>query len=205
MPSASPDVFAALRAHLDARTAETRTWPRLKRRAATAVVLRDSKRGPEVLLMRRVKRVGDRWSGDISCPGGFQHDGESLATTAMRETHEEVGLELDASCLLGSLQLRPVAPWSRFADFSVTPLVFVSPSPDPSLHPDPVEVESARWVPLSAIADPARRSGFWWWWRFARPLAIPFRVHRVVYGDYDVWGLTLRVLDELRGALGGGR
>ncbi len=195
------DPYAALRAHLAARPAETRSWPRLKRRAATAVVLRSTAKGSEVLLMRRVERPGDRWSGDISCPGGFQHDGETLAVTAMRETQEELGLELDATCLLGSLRIRPVWPWNRLADFSVTPFVFVSPSPDPVLVPDPREVQSALWVPTAALSDPAARTKFWWWWRFAPPLAVPFRQHRVVYDKYDVWGLTLRILDELRDLL----
>ena len=194
----APEVdFGVLRAHLSARVAKELAWPRLKRRAATAVVLRPGGQGPEVLLMRRVARMGDRWSGDISCPGGFQHEGESLLRTAMRETEEEVGVELDDSCLLGALRIRPVAPWNRLADFSVTPFVFVSPDPEQALVPEPKEVQSARWLPMSAIRDPARRTAFWWWWTFAKPLAVPFRVHRVVHEDYDVWGLTLRVLDEL--------
>mgnify|MGYP000111701177 FL=1 len=191
----------ALRAHLAAAPEDARHWPRLKRRAATAVVLREAAAGLEVLLMRRVTRPGDRWSGDISCPGGFQHPGEDILTTAMRETQEELGLDLQPEHLVGPLRLRPVSPWHRFADFSVHPYVFAAPSADPELVPDPREVDSARWFPLDAIHDPARRTSFWWWWTFARPVAIPFRLHRVVHEDYDVWGLTLRVLEEVVSAV----
>lgn len=190
--------------HLRPSPPDTRVWPRLKRRAAIAVVLRTGGRGPEVLLMRRVARKGDRWSGDISCPGGFQHAGEELIVTAMRETHEELGVDLGEDHLLGPLQIRPVSPWHRFADFSVHPFVFRLGDADPTITPDPREVASARWVPLAVLEDPSQRTRFWWWWRFARPVAIPFRLDRVVHEDYDVWGLTLRVLDELVMALDGG-
>lgn len=155
--------------------------------------------------MRRVARDGDPWSGDICCPGGFQHPGEELDATAMRETQEELGIALTPAQLVGPLQVRPVAPWHRFADFAVSAFVFSVPPDTAPLRPDPREVHSARWVPLHALTDPARRSAFWWWWTFARPIAIPFRLHRVVHEDYDVWGLTLRVLDELTAGLEGSR
>jgi 8-oxo-dGTP pyrophosphatase MutT (NUDIX family) len=193
--------FDQLRARLDPPPPTPPTWPGLKRRAAIAVVLRSTDTGPEVLLMRRVERPGDRWSGDISCPGGFQHGDEALTATAIRETSEELGLDLDDGSMLGALRVRPTWPWHRFSDFAVVPFVFVSPSPDPPLRPDPKEVQSARWVPLSVLADPARRTSFWWWWKVARALSIPFRLDRVVHEDYDVWGLTLQILDEVRGLL----
>jgi len=150
--------------------------------------------------MRRVERPGDRWSGDIACPGGFCGPTEAPLDAAIRETREEVGLGLSRSALLGQLGLRPAAPWHRFADFAVTPFVFLAPA-STELVLEASEVSSARWVSLAALGDRAQRERFLWWWRFAKPVAIPFLVPRVWVDDYDVWGLTLRMLDELAGQL----
>jgi len=189
--------LTALAGRLEARSPDQRRWPRLRRRAAIAVVLRSGDQGIEVLLMRRVERRGDRWSGDIACPGGFAQAEETAVETAVREAEEELGIRLETSMVLGQLGVRPVRPWNHFADFQVTPVVFVIPPGPLALELAQAEVASARWVPLSVLGDPTRRQRFFWWWKFAKPVAIPFLVPRVWAGDYDVWGLTLRILDEL--------
>jgi hypothetical protein len=49
----------------------------------------------ECLFIKRVTRTGDRWSGDVALPGGkSEPEDESPKYTAMRETWEEVGLDL---------------------------------------------------------------------------------------------------------------
>ncbi|RPI99685.1 MAG: CoA pyrophosphatase, partial [Candidatus Aminicenantes bacterium] len=55
-----------------------------------------------VLLTRRTERVLHH-RGQISFPGGEQHPGESLEATALRETIEEMGLDLGAVRILGRL------------------------------------------------------------------------------------------------------
>jgi len=67
------------------------------KRASVAVVLRRDRRknGPlELLVIKRADNPRDRWSGDIALPGGRQEVGETDLDTAIRETHEEVGLAL---------------------------------------------------------------------------------------------------------------
>lgn len=50
---------------------------------------------PELLYIKRTARVGDRWSAHVAFPGGRQEpEDESTLYTAMRETFEEVGLDL---------------------------------------------------------------------------------------------------------------
>lgn len=191
--------FDDLAAALSARTERPRAWPRLRRSAAVAVVLRPAPAGPEVLLMRRVEREGDRWSGDVACPGGFALPDEALLAAAIRETEEELGLTLREDQLLGRLSMRPSRPWHRLSPFRIAPFVFaVSPDAEPT-RIEASEVASARWVPLDALDPSAPRDHFWWRWRISRRLALPVRVPRVWVDDYDVWGLTLRILDELSG------
>jgi 8-oxo-dGTP pyrophosphatase MutT (NUDIX family) len=203
MPDPLPSSLVALAAALAESPPDRRRWPRVRRRAAIAVVLRPAGEDLEVLLMRRQERPGDRWSGDVACPGGFCHRDEEPLATAVRETREELGVSLDPSWALGTLSLRPASPWHRLADFQVVPYVFAAPAGLGPLTLEPSEVASARWIPLAAFSDPAARSGFWWWWRFAGPLGLPVRVGRVWSDDYDVWGLTLRILDELTDRLPG--
>src|SRR4051812_5040072 len=70
---------------------DLRPAPDGQRRAAVAVVLHDRR----VLLMKRAERAGDPWSGHISLPGGgYQASDGDLRVTAIRETREELGVEL---------------------------------------------------------------------------------------------------------------
>ena len=57
-----------------------------RRRAAVAAVIHDDPAGPRVLLMKRVERASDPWSGHISLPGGgFHAPYPDLLTTAIRD------------------------------------------------------------------------------------------------------------------------
>ena len=59
---------------------------------------------PEPTLIFTVRAAAlSRHAGEISFPGGLQDPGETLAETALRETHEEIGLEPSAITLLGAL------------------------------------------------------------------------------------------------------
>jgi 8-oxo-dGTP pyrophosphatase MutT (NUDIX family) len=79
--------------------------------AAVALVLRPHPDGDaELLFIRRATRAGDPWSGQIGLPGGrYEPADDLLETTALRETLEEVGLDLRAGGrVLGALdELRP--------------------------------------------------------------------------------------------------
>jgi 8-oxo-dGTP pyrophosphatase MutT (NUDIX family) len=51
----------------------------------------------EILFLKRATNPTDRWSGDVAFPGGRQQQGETDKETAMRETLEEIGLDLHES------------------------------------------------------------------------------------------------------------
>lgn len=66
---------------------------------------------PEVLYIKRASRSGDKWSAHVAFPGGRREDGdENGLYTAMRETWEEVGLDLAERefCCVGQLDDREI-------------------------------------------------------------------------------------------------
>ena len=138
--------------------------------------------------MKRSERAGDPWSGHISLPGGGFHTSDrDLQTTAVRETREELGLELESARLLGHLQ--PLSPMSAGPmGMEVTPFVFATDiALEPQVGP---EAEAAFWLPLPLAASGALDDTYTYpgtdrtfpSWR---------------YEQYVIWGLTWRILGDL--------
>lgn len=96
------------------------------RRAAVAAVLRGPAEGRELLLMRRIEYPGDPWSGHISLPGGTVDPTDAdLLHTAVRETQEEVGLDLTGSArLLCRMEAFHAVAGSSIPPMDITPFVF---------------------------------------------------------------------------------
>lgn len=161
----------------------------VNKRAAVAAVLRWHGPEPEVLLMRRVAREGDRWSGHVSFPGGGAEPADrDLLATAIRETHEELGLDLTTTArVLGRLDgLRAMAK-GRVLPMSITPWVFLQEIDAPIVTGD--EAEEAFWLPLA----PAARGEFNAVHEYrAGPLALDLPCWR--YEGRVVWGLTYEML-----------
>src|ERR1051325_11092816 len=134
------------------------------RRAAVALVLRRNLSEAEMLVIKRSVSERDHWSGHLALPGGRVEAGDaSLLAAAVRETFEEVGVNLEAGGeVLGRLGVvepkSPLAPRGSFA-----PFVAVAPAEyhvrvDGEVTPPLVlseEVAAAFWVPVSAL----RRGG----------------------------------------------
>ena len=72
---------------------------------------------PDVLFIKRAARIGDRWTGHIALPGGKRElDDTDDQATGIRETREEVGLNLEADhCLfIGKLPERVITTnWGK--------------------------------------------------------------------------------------------
>jgi len=171
----------------------------MAKRAATGALLSDDPAvtggdGTHVLLMKRTERPGDPWSGDMSFPGGRMDPGDKLIyTTVLREFEEEVGFDLTAgSDYLGRLadtMARP-ARWNR-RPFVVTTFVFWQTA-IPKFEPDPAEVADLVWLPLDFLADRGNRQTMIWQ-RYSLEVELPC----YWYEGYRLWGLTLRMLDDL--------
>lgn len=185
-------VGAALDAH------RPRILPAWLPGAAVAAVIREGTTGLDLLLVERAQRRGDPWSGDLAFPGGLAQRGDrDRAVTAIRETREEVGLDLEADASrLGRLpDVWAVSP-RVYLPMAVSPFVFALERPA-KLEPNS-EIAAARWVPLEFLLDPAEREHF-----TRRYLGIRLRFECYPIGEQRLWGLTLRMVDALGRVLEG--
>ncbi len=117
----------------------------------------------EVLFIKRAGRPGDRWSGHTALPGGKRdpEDADDCAA-AIRETREEIGLDLEtADCLnAGNLAERVVTTtWGKQALMVLCPYIFLLTGRNvPTLQPQPTEVASTHWVSLRALLSSSLRT-----------------------------------------------
>jgi 8-oxo-dGTP pyrophosphatase MutT (NUDIX family) len=161
-------------------------------RAAVAIILRDGADGLEALFIRRAEHPRDPWSGQFAFPGGRAEPQDAdLAATAVRETQEEIGLDLTATAdLLGRLDEVLAMARLRPMNLSITPYVFQLRVPA-ALTISP-EVTSLHWLSLPALVDPGAQSTT----RYVHEqttLQFPsLEVDGVV-----IWGLTFRMFTGL--------
>jgi 8-oxo-dGTP pyrophosphatase MutT (NUDIX family) len=162
------------------------------RRAAVAALVRWDRNHPEVLLMQRAEREGDRWSGQVSLPGGRADERDAdLCATAVRETREEVGVELDRSArLLGRLDGVMAVARGAILPMSIAPFVFTMLEEQPIvLGP---EATAAFWLPLDAAASGELDGTYEY--RLG-PVPMSFACWR--WEGRVVWGLTHKILRAL--------
>lgn len=164
------------------------------RQAAVAIILRERQRlaewtETEVLFIRRAEKVGDPWSGHMAFPGGHREDtDEDLRAAAIRETLEEIGIDLAPMSYLGQLDHQHAAPRGRKLDMIISPHVFELTEPV-QFAPNH-EVAEVVWAPLAPLmkgllhtAERFPVGGAHTW----------FNGYRLTEGHF-VWGLTYRML-----------
>ena len=204
LPPVSPDRFS--RQALSARFASPPTWqPDIEVEkwyrapdpvhAAVLVplVMRDR---ASVLLTQRTAHL-KKHAGQISFPGGrMEPTDPNPVAAALREAHEEVGLQAAHVEVIGQL---PV--YTTGTGFHVTPVVALVHPPF-ALQPNPGEVDAVFEVPLAFLMNPAnhRRHAFDWQGRQRQWFSMPY--HEPVAGDGGtverfIWGATAGMLRNL--------
>ena len=165
--------------------------------ASVAAVIRKGSSGPELLFIERSIKEGDPWSGQMAFPGGRASatDEDSLAT-AVRETDEELGLDLSDSRLLGRLSDLQGGPRGTRQRLRVTPYLFWMSGTRPTVTPNH-EVAAALWVPARELLDKERYIEYSY-----PPLGTDVWPGIAVAGNRVFWGLTLRMLVDLFRRLG---
>jgi 8-oxo-dGTP pyrophosphatase MutT (NUDIX family) len=168
-------------------------------KAAVALVLRDGRDGLELLFIHRAEHPEDPWSGQMAFPGGrFEPGDGDLSRTAVRETQEEIGLDLDASAqLLGSLDETRAVSRMRSVDLTITPYVFrAGERAQAGWHTSP-EVRSVHWIPLDDLIGSRHRALMDYPYEDGLPLKFPcFKVE-----GNTIWGLTYRMFSNLQSLL----
>ena len=156
--------------------------------AAVAVILTPEPDG--ILLIRRAERTGDPWGGHMALPGGRREPTDhDLLTTAIRETKEEVGIQLDREHLAGTLDdvvpRTPVLP-----PVAVRPFVFLAPvRPLLTLN---AEVAAANWVTIDHLVHPGTHHSV-----RLDVAGNPRLVQAYELENAIVWGMTERIISSL--------
>ena len=176
LPSAA-ELAARLTGALERRTRAVSRDP--GRRAAVLLPIFDVDGHPHVLLTKRAETL-PLHRGQVSLPGGrWEEEDGSLTTTALRETHEEVGIPPSAVQVVGLLD----DVNTMVTGYIVTPVVgLLAERPVPV--PNPAEIGRVMEVSLGEI--------------LAIDATLPDRAGvpelRYPVGGEDVWGATARIL-----------
>ena len=167
------------------------------RQAAVAAILRPVGNTLETLFIQRAVKQGDPWSGQMAFPGGHYEEGDTnLEETAVRETKEEIGVDL-AGCseFLGQMRHVEAAPRGRVQRMVVVPYVFWL-TRDIQPHPDMREVVDVHWGRLDEMYSGASLTSG----EFVTGGQVrPYQGYGVA--DQVVWGLGCRILDHFFASL----
>jgi 8-oxo-dGTP pyrophosphatase MutT (NUDIX family) len=144
--------------------------------------------GPEPTLIFTVRTdTLSSHKGQIAFPGGsIDADDPSPVHAALRETHEEIGLDPNLVTVVGELDTMP----TYVSGYLVTPVVGWLDA-KPELKPNPAEVAEVLEIPLSELTDEIRREpGF-------SHAGATYPTEAWVWRDYVIWGVTARLVRML--------
>ena len=153
-------------------------------RPAAVLLLLLEHEGEDFILFTRRSLKLKKHRGQISFPGG-KRDPEDLSLwqTALRETHEEIGVTADRITPLGALPAFPT-----HTGYYVYPYVGRMEWPVP-LIPEPAEIDEIFRVPLAHLKNGEHHSVF-----FKEANGVNYPVHAYLYKHYRIWGITGAIL-----------
>lgn len=141
------------------------------------------------LVLTRRREDLESHAGQVSLPGGRREEAETLVATALRETHEEIGIPPTAVTILGHLAPLYILP----SDYEVHPFVaWYQEGTRPIFIPESREVAEIIEVPLRHLLDPATRREEPWQ-LYGQKIIVPY----FAVGEHKVWGATAMMLSEL--------
>ena len=141
-------------------------------------------------MIRRAAAAGDPWSGQMAFPGGrLERTDRHGFDAAVRETAEEIGADITAAPCLGRLSEQRTHFIGR-RTLAVSPFVFHWRGGAEFIGNR--EVEEIVWVPLPFLMDSGNRELM-----VFRRGRFRVRLASCSYEGRRIWGLSLRMLDEL--------
>ena len=160
-------------------------FPEDARIAAALLLIYESAEGAAIPLTVRAGGL-TRHPGQISLPGGAADPGETLAQTALREAHEEIGIDPSSVHILG--ELTPVHV--LVSGFTLHPVVGVTHE-TPRFQAASGEVDEILEVTLDRLRDASHiRRGM----RVREGIAVEYPYFDLL--GHQVWGATAMVLGE---------
>jgi len=152
--------------------------------AAVLVAITD-RAEPGLLLTTRRDDLRTH-AGQVAFPGGRIDAGETPCQAALREAHEELGLDPSCVTIFGEAD-----DYRTVTGYRVTPVVGLVP-PDLELAPNPAEVAGWFEAPLDFVLDPANQ----------RRMSAEFRgrtrhYYQIDWQDRRIWGATAAMLVNL--------
>ncbi|MCZ2818829.1 CoA pyrophosphatase [Modestobacter sp. VKM Ac-2977] len=160
------------------------------RRSAVLILFGEGPAGPDVLLIEKSAHLRSH-AGQPAFPGGGADPGDDYPVgTALREAHEEAGVDPAGVRVLATLPALFLGP----SDNLVVPVLGWWDDPRDVTTGDPREVARVARVPLSELVDPANR------FRVRHPAGYVGPAFGVA--DMVVWGFTAALLDAVLEAAG---
>uniref|UniRef100_A0A8B9VPD3 Nudix hydrolase 8 n=1 Tax=Anas zonorhyncha TaxID=75864 RepID=A0A8B9VPD3_9AVES len=158
--------------------------------AAVLVPLCSVRGRPSLLYTLRCRSLlSGPHSGDVSFPGGKREASDSDAVaTALRETREELGLELGEGSVWGMLRSLP----DRQGMLVVPVVANLGPLENLKLSPNPEEVAETFTLPLAHLLQEENQGYTHFRTRGRYGYTLPVFLH----GPHRVWGLTA-IITEL--------
>jgi len=166
--------------------------PRTFERAAAnprpaAVLVPILARKPEVTLLLTERAASLRQhSGQIAFPGGKLDAGENALQAALREAHEEVGLDPGEVAPIGELE-----SYFTGTGFQIVPVVAIV-APEAHLTINTSEVADAFEVPLSFLLDQRNHQVHSREWQGTQR-----SFYAMPYGERYIWGATAAIIRRL--------
>ena len=151
--------------------------------SAVLIPIITSQNTDSILLTKRSEELNHH-PGQVSFPGGRAESSDKNALdTALRETHEEVGISKDIIKVAGFLDQH-----TTVSDFIITPIVGIIDS-GYQTRVDPVEVDYAFEVPCEVLLDESnyQRSKIFW----QGEMRHFWELH---YEEHHIWGATASIL-----------
>ena len=146
-----------------------------------------------LLFIQRSEHENDRHSGQVAFAGGRHEESDhSLEMTALREAHEEVGIDPEHVTVLGELNHH-----YSISNYEITPVVATVPWPY-NLTLQAAEVAATFTIPLRWLAD---ENNYKLEMRQFNGIEIPV-VYFKKYNNYLLWGATARMTLSLLTLLG---
>lgn len=140
---------------------------------------------PHLVLTRRRADLR-RHAGEISFPGGRSDEEDAdLATTALREAEEEIGLRRAVVQLIG--QLPTVSTFAT--NYVIHPFVGILPA-GLGWRVSAREVDEVIELPLQTVRESRTRT-------VMKRRGITFETDAYIIGEHLIWGATARIIELL--------